>query len=423
MQKKNSRFLIILALVFIVGTGVFAVVLYERSIAYAKVQNERHLHEILMRQKALHKYVEETLKPVIYTLKAEGKLYEEFFDPKVLSFTYIARSIHANLNTLQQSDQSKRVFAEGELYYKLATDNPRNERNRATPKEELILNRFRRGEIDAYSEVIEEKGHRYIYHAIAVEPNVASCMRCHSTPDVAPKEMVAMYGSEKGFGEAVGNIRAIISLKVPFDHELGEAMWLFRLTVGALALFLTPLYGVIFFFVRRLDRQEQIIRSYNETLQSEAEHDPLTDVYNRRSFERTLQHLCGREAFVLAIFDIDHFKKVNDTYGHPLGDTILKELTALVRDQIRVDDCLYRIGGEEFAIVSTGQGIESVEKLFGRLYKAIESYRFSHDLRITISTGIAAAGINEQPTALMQRADEALYAAKAAGRACIVVGT
>ena len=145
MQSKNRRFLLLLALLFIVGEVIFGFVSYRKSIAYAQVQNERHLHEILMRQRALHKYVEETLKPVIYELKAEGKLYDEFFDPRILSFTYIARNINDNLNTLLDKERELRIFHEGALQYKLATDNPRNELNRATPKELTILERFRSG--------------------------------------------------------------------------------------------------------------------------------------------------------------------------------------------------------------------------------------------------------------------------------------
>jgi len=421
MQSKNRRFLLLLALLFIVGEVIFGFVSYRKSIAYAQVQNERHLHEILMRQRALHKYVEETLKPVIYELKAEGKLYDEFFDPRILSFTYIARNINDNLNTLLDKERELRIFHEGALQYKLATDNPRNELNRATPKELTILERFRSGELKKYSETIKEEGHNYIYHAIPVAPNKESCMRCHSTPDKAPAEMIAQYGAEKGFGEEVGRIRAMISLKVPFDHELREAMWLFQFTMIAMGLFLLLLYGVIFFFIRRIDAQQQIIHSYNQVLKEEAEHDGLTGLYNRRSFENALNRLVENEPFVLSIFDLDHFKNFNDTYGHQMGDEILQALSHLVRQNIREDDRLYRIGGEEFAIISVRQDIEGVVKLFERLFEALAAHDFGNDIRVHISAGIAASRPGENRDAIYRRADAALYEAKAGGRARFVV--
>ncbi len=421
MQPKNRRFLILLALLFIMGEVIFGVVAYEKSIAYAEVQNERHLHEILMRQRALHKYVEETLKPVIYELKAKGKLYDEFFDPRVLSFTYIARNINDNLNTLLDKERELRIFHEGALQYKLATDNPRNELNRATPKELSILERFRSGELTKYSETIREGEHHYIYHAIPVAPNKDSCMRCHSTPEKAPAEMVAQYGNEKGFGEEVGRIRAMISLKVPFDHELREAMWLFQFTMIAMGMFLILLYGVIFFFIRRIDAQQQIIHSYNQVLKEEAEHDGLTGLYNRRSFENALNRLVGSESFVLSIFDLDHFKIINDTYGHHVGDDILKALSHLVRQNIREYDRLYRVGGEEFAIISVHEDIAGVIKLYERLFRAFELHDFGHDIRVRISAGIAASRPGENRDAIYRRADAALYEAKAAGRARFVV--
>jgi diguanylate cyclase (GGDEF)-like protein len=421
MQSKNRHFLITLALIFIFGELLIGYFAYHKSISYANIQNQRHLDELLMRQRALHTYVEETLKPVFYELKAKGKLYEEFFDPRGLSFTYIARRIHANLVDLDEKEKDKALFKDGQLYYKLATDNPRNELNRATAKEEKILNQFRQGKMKKYSEMIEENGHKYIYHAIPIAANKESCMQCHSTPDRAPKEMIEQYGAVKGFGEEVGNIRAMISLKVPFDHELNEAMWLFKTLMTFLTVFLILLYGVVFFFVRQLDKQGQIIQSYNRTLEEEVEHDGLTGVYNRRSFDARLHRVIGDETLVLCIIDIDFFKKINDTYGHQAGDNVLVELAKLMSSNMRDNDRFYRIGGEEFAIISTTQNLQAMRILLDRLYAMIGEHEFVIPEKITISAGIAAYKAGENSDDLYKCADDALYRAKSSGRSRYVI--
>jgi len=159
-------------------------------------------------------------------------------------------------------------------------------------------------------------------------------------------------------------------------------------------------------------------------LEDEASTDPLTQALNRRSFLRMLgQAAVSGKPFSLVMFDIDHFKSVNDTYGHDAGDAVLREISQLVRDNVRENDTLARWGGEEFMVLSTKSGMKRAKQMAERLRKAIEEFSFTGVPRqITSSFGIAIHTTGESGEDLVKRADEALYEAKETGRNKVVVG-
>lgn len=417
MDFKNKNLIIFFSLLLIAGYVIIGIALYEYTHKYAEDQNKKKLDQLLLNQQALHNYIEDELKPVIYKLKEENKLYKEFFDPKVLSFTYIARGIHQHFNTLRDEHNITRID------YKLAADNPRNPINNASADELKLLRYFRDNpNVKEYSSIIHENNHNYIYYAMPIEPSKASCMKCHSTPEKAPVELLKQYGDTAGFGESVGNIRAIISLKMPFDDELKEANKIFYLTMGILTLFLLSLFSVVFYFMRRLDHKQQIIEEKNKILSVLAELDGLTNIYNRRSFDTDLANRIAIPSLTLIIFDIDHFKEINDTYGHQSGDNILKNLTSLIRANLREEDQFYRIGGEEFAILTYRQNIEDTEQLVSRLLLKISEYDFNISQPVHISAGIAMQSGYDTPLSLFKRSDDALYRAKEEGRNCYRIG-
>lgn len=417
MNLKNKNLILFFSLLLIAGYAIIGTALYEYTHKYAEDQNKKKLDQLLLNQEALHSYLEDHLKPVIYKLKEENKLYKDFFDPKVLSFTYIARGVHQQLNALRDEHNITRI------YYKLATDNPRNSLNTASADERNLLHYFRMNpNIKEYSSIIQENNHNYIYYAIPIQANKDSCMKCHSTPDKAPTELIKKYGDKAGFGEKIGNIRAMISLKMPFDDELKEANRIFYLIMGILTLFLLSLFAIVFYFMRRLDHKQQIIEEKNKTLSILAELDGLTNIYNRRSFDTDLANHIAIPSLTLIIFDIDHFKEINDTYGHQAGDDILKNLTLLIRANLREEDQLYRIGGEEFAILTYKQNIVDTEQLVSRLLLKVSEYDFNISKPVHISAGIAMQSGNDTPLTLFKRSDDALYQAKEEGRNCYRVG-
>jgi diguanylate cyclase (GGDEF)-like protein len=118
----------------------------------------------------------------------------------------------------------------------------------------------------------------------------------------------------------------------------------------------------------------------------------------------------------LILFDIDHFKSVNDTYGHSAGDNVLKRLAKRVQANIRETDIFARWGGEEFVILAPGLFIMEAVQFAEKLRRNIEELDFTKPQKITLSFGVAAFKKGDSSTILINRADEALYRAKENGR-------
>lgn len=141
-----------------------------------------------------------------------------------------------------------------------------------------------------------------------------------------------------------------------------------------------------------------------------ARHDHLDTIPYRRS-----GHGEGKEHW-LAVMDIDHFKRVNDTFGHAIGDEVLLLVASLMQKSFRGEDKLFRFGGEEFVVVLKPCTQTDAVTVFDRFRKVIESYPFPQVGTVTISTGFAHIGPGDTPSAVLDAADEALYYAKGHGR-------
>ncbi|HNY15962.1 MAG TPA: sensor domain-containing diguanylate cyclase [Treponemataceae bacterium] len=178
--------------------------------------------------------------------------------------------------------------------------------------------------------------------------------------------------------------------------------------------------AVILSFTDITDRKKVESRLFELSLT-----DELTGIYNRRHFvsvlSREMQQFARyRTALSLVIFDIDHFKAINDTYGHPAGDAVLRELTARIATQIREIDFFFRIGGEEFALVMPNTEEEPAAVVAERLREEIDSREFSIEagsIHVSISLGLAqATDIIDTPETLFREADALLFRAKNEGR-------
>lgn len=163
---------------------------------------------------------------------------------------------------------------------------------------------------------------------------------------------------------------------------------------------------------------ERIRSRHEKLLLKNAEFDFLTGVNNRRSlsylmeFEITqAQRYQKKLSFLL--FDVDNFKNVNDTYGHKSGDILLQSLALLARDAIRRSDILARWGGEEFAILMPETELKNAEILAEKIRLIIQDHQFLTVGHITVSIGVAELRVGESIDELVNRADKALYAAKA----------
>ncbi len=159
-----------------------------------------------------------------------------------------------------------------------------------------------------------------------------------------------------------------------------------------------------------------------------SKEDPLTGCLNRAGFSGVLlreQEELNRKGNPVSfmIFDIDHFKNINDTYGHLVGDEVLVNLAKLVQSMIRNTDSLVRWGGEEFVILSDDTSIQNAAFLAEKLRKAIESATLITQQQVTCSFGVTEMVPGEDPKSLIARADKALYSSKEGGRNRVTVAT
>ena len=216
---------------------------------------------------------------------------------------------------------------------------------------------------------------------------------------------------KKALGYSLFIILITIIMGFPHFHNLRANDTLIQFYIS------TFVYTVILFYFQRL------VSVYIESdmLRKNAYYDSLTNIGNRRSVDTWIETEIKRcnesdSVFSIIYFDIDHFKKINDQYGHDIGDHILKEFASLVKSFIRSGDYFGRWGGEEFLIVATNQSLAESIQFSERLRKMIENHSFCYVDHITASFGVACYQPNDEPKTIIKRADQALYSAKNNGR-------
>lgn len=206
------------------------------------------------------------------------------------------------------------------------------------------------------------------------------------------------------------------------------ASTIFAITIQEDKWFSIALFSVVYilggvftyYMLQYLKRSDDMLRLMSEA----ANRDFLTGLFNSRAFEAFMEQksivtLHSNTPFTLLMVDIDHFKCVNDTYGHPAGDVVLADLAEVLRDSFRPNDHIARKGGEEFVVVVDRCNHEQITMIAERLRRNVEDHVFrlpdGTDLHITISVGCATYPdvMLEQ---LLEKADQALYQAKESGR-------
>lgn len=177
--------------------------------------------------------------------------------------------------------------------------------------------------------------------------------------------------------------------------------------------------------INSLKESIQQLSDQQQELTVEIQYDVLTSVYSRRYLLDQLTHMVdiknrrGDQQFCIAMIDLDFFKKVNDTFGHLVGDQILQHISKLMRQAIRGVDKLGRYGGEEFLIIFAGATIDVAKQVAERMRSKIADTPLkavNQNISVTVSIGITEYRNGDTTETLIQRADEALYAAKRSGR-------
>jgi diguanylate cyclase (GGDEF)-like protein len=178
--------------------------------------------------------------------------------------------------------------------------------------------------------------------------------------------------------------------------------------------------------ILKFSYHDKLDEMFQRQMSESALRDGLTKTFNKRYLSERLESeftYATRHSTPLALLflDIDHFKKINDAYGHPGGDFVLTELSRLINDTLRAEDILARYGGEEFAIISRGSEVGEGEVMAERLRRMVEEHAFDYEgkqIHVTISVGVAGIphpGV-QGPADLIAVADEMMYGAKRSGR-------
>lgn len=200
--------------------------------------------------------------------------------------------------------------------------------------------------------------------------------------------------------------------------EYGPLWWATGLGLGLLSL----ASAWIYWLRKEIGYRKQL----EKNLVHLAERDQLTGIYNRRKGIELLNH--SRQLFTryqipqsVISTDIDHFKNINDTYGHLMGDKVLKEFTQRIQNQLRAVDYFARMGGEEFLIILPNTQAQQALLLTEKLRLNICSEKFPNNITVTASFGVTQCKLDDTEESLLERVDQALYHAKNRGRNTIVV--
>ena len=173
----------------------------------------------------------------------------------------------------------------------------------------------------------------------------------------------------------------------------------------------------------KLKREISFIKDENQYLNQIATTDKLTQIYNRYHIDNVLNEQFNNEIFKeqlsIIFIDIDDFKKINDNYGHIIGDIVLREFSQLIKSNIRNNDILGRWGGEEFIVISTNTDIKTSILIAEKLKNIIEKNIFANNIHITSSFGIVNSKKDDTLNTLLSRADLKLYLSKSNGKNCI----
>ena len=193
------------------------------------------------------------------------------------------------------------------------------------------------------------------------------------------------------------------------------------------------LFGILFIFplIRGQEKEHGKLRAMTQTLSARSETlehaaltDALTGMQNRRYFDDALKEYLGEFKRIgkpvgLMVLDLDHFKSVNDTHGHDVGDEVLRRVAQCLKDFTRYHDVAARVGGEEFAVVAPNMDLELLKKLAERIRRAVADLTIESGnirLKVTSSFGLSIWDGRETAEAFYKRADKMLYVAKQQGR-------
>lgn len=244
-------------------------------------------------------------------------------------------------------------------------------------------------------------------------------------------ENTTIFEIQTGVNNAIGEHHFKLHRIELIGQQFSTERWYLIILVTWLCIFIAFLGYRIFSLTsevrlerkraRELSEVNALLDAHSQQLEERTKVDALTGAFNRQGVEEALREgLSGwrRQKMPLSVvlMDIDYFKKINDHYGHAVGDYVLSEVSQIVKSHIRNLDLFARWGGEEFLLVCRNTDIEHARIVAEKIRLLIGSYAFQQDIKVTASFGVATLHANETLEQLFDSADKALYRAKNAGR-------
>ena len=325
-------------------------------------------------------------------------------DPDIM--TADGRAFTVRNHAIMTKEISVLSEARGGAAFRIVTDHPVDPENTPDPLEKDALSQFKQGKREL-SQLVQTsaKGAQFRF----VRPFYAekSCQECHAAP--------------------IGSVLGVLSIATPVSGIVLQTRTTKLLIWLTATIILGLMFGIMYLLTWRLVIDLDAAKLRLDWL---ASTDELTGLRNRRAMRKRLEEEYERsnrlgESLCIIMLDVDYFKRINDTWGHPCGDYVLKWVASRMNDMVRSYDMVSRIGGEEFLIIAPGTTLEEAVILADRLRMTIETETIHHDeteISITLSAGVALMSKEDSNVEdLIKRADDALYQAKEAGRNRVMV--
>ncbi len=309
-------------------------------------------------------------------------------------------------------------------HYREAVLNPTNPKDLAVAWEQKLIARYRQSPgNDEQVEVLASEDGRALHAVRPIRITLAACLQCHGQPQDAPAALRQRFPAMGGFGWRLGEVIGAQIVTVPKQDHVAR----FQAVHDSFNLAFLLIFGSLFVVLNGLLDHFILkpLQLNNRTLSSIAETDALTMLPNRRAFDRRLALAIERtriNALPLSIMllDIDHFKHINDEFGHAAGDETLRHFAQELAKKFRVADTFARLGGEEFIALLPGMALQDAAQRAQMLCDICASLDFNMGRAVTVSIGVAQWDGTESAAQLIARCDRCLYDAKNGGRNRVV---
>ena len=385
--------------------------------------------------------IEETQKLIVLN---ESQSLSEFIFAfrQTYQDTFLLNHIAVDTNTINLlpvktiSEISDRFAksVQGDVIIRTVSDRPRNADNMANDFELSMIQYFKKNPKETDNFIRKENAFYYTKPLLVKQ----SCLRCHGKREDAIPSIRDMY--ENAYDYKVGDVRGLLNIKIK-EREFFAVMYsdFEKTLIGAILLYIV-FFVIIYLLLKKMHKKEEQYRKQLETdiatktyeikkqkdiLYDQAHHDTLTGLSNRVLFNDRLEHgieQAKRHKTQIALFfiDLDHFKKINDSLGHPIGDRVLVAVTERLKAKIRKEDTLARLGGDEFTVIMDDlKEIQDVSLLAQKILDVLMQpiHIEGHTLYISCSIGISLYPQDDTDAHnLVKYADAAMYKAKEEGR-------